>query len=73
MPGWGVPPSPLSQRMGEVVASFVVGVVVVMVLLALRRRGRERRTFGALGDAIARPVDGPRFARYPAVRRARRR
>ncbi len=44
---------------------FVVLVVVAVVLLTVRRRRREGRTYGALTTAVSRPVDGPRFSRYP--------
>lgn len=53
---------------------YVLAVVVLSLLIfrALRHR-KEARTFGSLESAIARPVDGPRFARYPAGRRPVRR
>lgn len=49
---------------------FVVLVLVVTVLLLLRRRGRRRedRTFGRVAEAMVRPSDGPRFARFPGRR-----
>ncbi len=47
---------------------FLVLVVVAVVLLSVRRRRREGRTYGALTTAVARPVDGPRFSRYPSSR-----